>query len=170
MKKLTRLFGLVVAISCIISGCATQKVERETHQFRYELEAVGVGAQGTYQLKVWTYSKNANVAIEQAQKNAVHGVLFKGFQGKTGTVAGQKPLIADASIENTQADYFKPFFQNGGKYQLFVSLVNNGAIAAGDRIKVGKEYKIGVVVSVNKDNLRKELENQGIIKKLGGVF
>jgi ribosomal protein L21E len=161
---------MLVAISCIISGCATQKAEKETHQFRYELEAAGVGAQGTYQLKVWTYSRNVNVAIEQAKKNAVHGVLFKGFQGKTGTVAGQKPMIADASTENTRADYFKDFFKDGGKYQQFVSLVNNGAIATGDRIKVGKEYKIGIVVSVNKDNLRKELENQGIIKKLGGIF
>jgi hypothetical protein len=170
MKKFANLFILVVMVAFILSSCATQKVEKETHQFRYELEAAGVGAQGTYQLKVWTYSKNADVAIEQAKKNAIHGVLFKGFQGKTGVITGQKPMISDASAESTRADYFKDFFKDGGKYQQFVSLVNNGAIATGDRIKVGKEYKIGVVVSINKDNLRKELENQGIIKKLGGIF
>jgi ribosomal protein L21E len=170
MKRLVKLFGFVAVISCLISGCATQKIEKETHQFRYELEAAGVGAQGTYQIKVWTYSTRVNLAIEQAKKNAVHGVIFKGFQGKTGIVAGQKPMVADASIENTRSDYFKAFFEDGGGYQRFVSLVNNGAIAVGDRIKVGKEYKIGVVVSVNKDDLRKELENQGIIKKLGDIF
>jgi hypothetical protein len=107
--------------------------------------------------------------VEQAKKNAVHGVIFKGFASKD-RVSGQKPLAANAGIEQERKDYFEPFFANGGKYQQFVSLSNNGAIAPGDRIKVGKEYKIGVVVSVNVAELRKELERTGIIQKLGSIF
>ena len=52
----------------------------------------------------------------------------------------------------------------------FVSLTNDGAVAAGDRIKVGKEYKIGLIVSVRKDALRKDLEQAGIIKGLNSGF
>ena len=38
-------------------------------------------------------------------------------------------------------------------------------------VKVGKnEYKVGVVISVSKDLLRKDLEAAGIIKGLGAGF
>jgi hypothetical protein len=37
-------------------------------------------------------------------------------------------------------------------------------------MKVGKEYKVGVVVSVYKDNLRKALEQAGVIKGLNSLF
>ena len=52
----------------------------------------------------------------------------------------------------------------------FVSTSNDGAVAAEDRMKIGKEYKIGVVVSVNVSALRKDLEDAGIIKSLGAAF
>ena len=52
-----------------------------------------------------------------------------------------------------------------------MSLTTNGAIAAGDRIKISrKEYKIGVIVSVNKKLLRDELEAAGIIRGLSSGF
>ena len=37
-------------------------------------------------------------------------------------------------------------------------------------LKVGKEYKVGVIVSVQKDALRKALENAGVIKGLNYGF
>lgn len=43
-------------------------------------------------------------------------------------------------------------------------------IAADDRLRVGKEYKIGVVVSVKVSDLRRELEAAGIIKSLNAGF
>lgn len=52
----------------------------------------------------------------------------------------------------------------------FVSTSNDGAVDAGDVKKVGKEYKIGVVLSVNVSALRKDLEDAGIIKSLGAGF
>jgi GTP-sensing pleiotropic transcriptional regulator CodY len=52
----------------------------------------------------------------------------------------------------------------------FVSLASDGAVAAEDRMKVGKQYKIGVLVSVNVALLRKDLEDAGIIKSLNAGF
>ena len=37
-------------------------------------------------------------------------------------------------------------------------------------VKVGKTYKIGLVVSVSKDALRKALEKAGVVKALGAGF
>ena len=169
--KTIRTWCMFIAVALMMAACGTAKkaADVDTQQWRYELEAVGVGVQGTYQVKVWSYSKDPNVAIEQAKKNAVHGIIFKGFAGNE-RVPSQKSLVSNPSMDTERKDFFEPFFAHGGKYMKFVNLANNGAIAPGDRIKIGKEYKIGVVVSVNVSALRKELEDAGIIKKLGNIF
>ena len=139
-----------------------KKADKQTVAWRYELEAVATGVQGTYQIKVWSYSKNVETATEQAKKNAVHGIIFKGFPNK-GRVQGQKPLARNANLYEENEDFFKEFFKRGGgDYMKFVTLANNGQIAAGDRI--------GVVVSVNIAELRKYLETKGIIKGLSDGF
>ena len=53
----------------------------------------------------------------------------------------------------------------------FVNISNDGSVSGADRLKVGSMYKIGVTVSVQKDALRKYLEQAGVIKPLGvGIF
>ena len=76
----------------------------------------------------------------------------------------QKPLTNDPNLEQEKEVFLEIFLQKG-KYLKFVSLTNDGAVAAGDRLKVGKEYKIGIVVSVQKDALRKDLESQRMLLK-----
>jgi hypothetical protein len=172
MKKIVKLSSLILVmifgISIIISGQARIKADKDTERWRYEIEAVGVGTQGTYLIKVWSYSKKPNVAIEQAKKNAVHGVVFKGFAGKQG-VPGQKAL-ASPSVEQEKQEFFDDFFADNSKYMKFVGVSGDGSVAAEDRMKIGKEYKVGVVVSVNVAALRKDLEDDGIIKGLGSGF
>lgn len=167
--KFKQTFLLFVLLPFFSIAQSKKKADRETNEWRYEIEATGTGVQGTYQVKVWTYSKKAETAIEQAKKNAVHGIIFKGFPDKD-RVKGQKALAQSPNLEQEKADFFSEFFQDGGKFQKFVSLVNNGSIAPEDRIKIGKEYKIGVIVSVNVSGLRKDLEDAGIIKSLGNIF
>jgi hypothetical protein len=167
-----RACSMALSLICatqVLFAQARNKADRETEEWRYELEAVGVAAQGTEQVKVWTYSKKPIVAMEQASKNAVHGVVFKGYPNKD-RIPGQKPLLSDATLTDEQATFLDQFFDDGGPYQRFVSLIGNGTIAPEDRIKIGKEYKIGVVVKISTAELRKELERANIIKKLGAGF
>ncbi|MFB9077940.1 hypothetical protein ACFFLS_04640 [Flavobacterium procerum] len=166
--KYTITLLLFIAVSTI-SNAQQRKANKDTEAWRYEIEAVQTGTQGTYLIKVWSYSKKPEVATEQSKKNAIHGVIFKGFAGKSG-VPGQSPLTNNSNLEEEKADFFKSFFSDGGKYMKYVSLSNDGAVAAEDRMKIGKEYKIGVIVSVNVAELRKELENAGIIKSLSSGF
>jgi hypothetical protein len=168
-KKISFLFISILFFSIGANAQAKRKADKDTEAWRYEIEVVQTGTQGTYLVKVWSYSKKPDVAIEQAKKNAVHGVIFKGFTG-TSTVPGQKALTNNVNLEEEKADFFKPFFADGGKYMKFVSITNDGAVAAEDRMKIGKEYKVGVVVVVNISALRKDLEEAGIIKALGAGF
>lgn len=168
-KKISLLFVVILGFTFSANAQAKKKADKDTEAWRYEIEVVQTGTQGTYLIKVWSYSKKPDVAIEQAKKNAVHGVIFKGFTGKS-SVSGQKALTDNVNLEEEKADFFKPFFADGGKYMKFVSTSNDGAVAAEDRMKIGKEYKIGVVLSVNVSALRKDLEDAGIIKSLSSGF
>lgn len=174
MKALLGKIGfgsLIIILGSIqtLNAQARRKADKDTDRWRYEIEVVGTGVQGTYLIKVWSYSKKPDVAIEQAKKNAVHGVIFRGFAGKQG-ITGQKALSSNVNLVEEKSDFFEPFFKDNGKYIKFVSLTADGAVGAGDRIKIGKEYKVGVIVSVRVADLRKDLEEAGIIKKLGAGF
>lgn len=169
LNKISLLFLIIIGCTFVVNAQAKKKADKDTEAWRYEIEVVQTGTQGTYLVKVWSYSKKPDVAIEQAKKNAVHGIIFKGFTG-TSSVPGQKPLTSNVNLEDEKADFFKPFFADGGKYMKFVSISNDAAVAAEDRMKIGKEYKVGVVLSVNVSALRKDLEEAGIIKSLGAGF
>ena len=160
---------MIIGYTLVANAQAKRKADKDTEAWRYEIEVVQTGTQGTYLIKVWSYSKKPDVAIEQAKMNAVHGIIFRGFTG-TSSVPGQKALTSNVSLEEEKEHFFKPFFANGGKYMKFVSTSNDGAVAAEDRMKIGKEYKVGVIVSVNVSALRKDLEAEGIIKSLGAGF
>jgi hypothetical protein len=167
MKKVVVLLLLVSTFSMV--GQARKKADEDTKEWRYEIQCAGVGHDGTYLIKVWSYSKRGNVAIEQAKKNAVHGVIFKGFVGSEGCVS-QRALVPNPNIEAEKKEFFDLFFEDGGKYMKYVSVSTDGQISADDRKKVGKEYKIGIIISVMKDALRKDLEAAGVVRGLSSGF
>jgi hypothetical protein len=146
------------------------KAEVATKEWRYELECVGVGTQGSYLVKVWSYSKNAKVANEQSKKNAVHGIVFKGYAGSGQKCPSQRALTTQVGVEDQFESFFNKFFADGGDYMKYVSISGDGIPKAGDVQKVGKEYKVGIIVSVMKDALRKDLEAAGVIKGLSSGF
>ena len=168
MKKTLAL--ILFLVTMLSFGQAQKKADKATEIWRYEIECAGIGTDGTYLIKVWSYSKKGSVAITQAKKNAVHGILFKGFTGGARGCNSQKALVTNPNIENEKAEFFTPFFEDGGKYMKYVSASSDGNVDASDRMKVGKEYKIGVIVSVMKDALRHDLETASIIKGLSSGF
>lgn len=165
MKK--ALLLTIVAVIFGVLNCSAQKKKKTVHEFRYEVVSMGVGAQGTDLIKVYSYTKNDKEVSDLAKINAVHAVLFKGIAGTSGTEM-QPALVKNREKENN-AEFFDNFFENG-TYNQYVTLSSDGVVNAKDRMKVGKEYKIGIIVSVNKKDLRKYLESEGIIKGLGSMF
>jgi hypothetical protein len=160
------IFICFLLLSGTLFGQARKKADEDTENWRYEIEGQAEGKDGSYVVKVWSYSKKKDVAIEQAKKNAVHGIIFQGFTG-AGKVSSQPPIARTPGLEIEKADFFKTFFADNGPYMKYVSVTNDGSIDPNDRLKVGKEYKIGVLVSVKKDLLKKDLQAQGIIKAMG---
>ena len=166
MKK-SILFISILAAAIGLSSCATQKgANKDTDNFRYELECAGTGPRGSYLVKVWSCSRNPKIAAEQCKKNAVHGVIFKGYSGQNGCVA-QRALASDPGVELQYKEYFKRFFSDeNGEYLKYVSVTS----ASQEVVKVGKDYKVGIIVTVQKDALRKALEQAGVIRGLSSGF
>ncbi|NOY48647.1 MAG: hypothetical protein GXO84_10745 [Chlorobi bacterium] len=147
------------------------KANEDTKIWRYDLECEGIAKQGSKLVKVWSYSKNPKHAISRGMKNAVHGIIFKGYAGGGQGCTSFKPLVKSAETEAKFKDFFDKFFLDGGEYLKYVSAATDGSIAAGDRLKVSRrEYKIGIIVNVQSDQLRKRLEKEGIIRGLTSGF
>lgn len=165
MRKFLLL--LLVAATCLpaTASISKKKADKDTNQFRYEIECAGNAIQGTYLVKVWSYSKKAAVAENQCRKNAVHGVIFKGYGGGEGCVS-QRPMANTPGVETQHEEYFKSFFAEGGEFQKYASIMPGTT----ETVKVGREYKVGVVVSIRKDDLRRALEAAGIIRGLNSGF
>jgi hypothetical protein len=169
IKTIALMLTLLLSAALMnkVSAQAARKADKDTKNWRYEIECAGVGNDGTYLVKVWSYSKKPSVAIDQAKKNAVHGIVFQGFAGGAKGCTAQKALASSPAIEQEKADFFDEFFADNGKYMKYVGSSNDGVT---ERMKVGKEYKVGVIVSVQKDALRKDLEAAGIIRGLSSGF
>ena len=61
---------------------------------------------------------------------------------------------------------FNEFLKPGGKYLKFISLSSNNI----EVFKSDEMQKVGVTLTIQKDNLRKELEAANIIKTLTNGF
>lgn len=166
MRKIL-IISAAMAIMLSFGSCASKSsMNKDTNRFRYDIECAGTGASGTYLVKVWSYSTDRKKAAQQAMKNAVHGVIFKGINGGNGC-ASQRALAANPGVEIEYQEYFNRFFNDdNGEYNKYASSTG----AAPEEIKVNNEYKVGVVVVVHKDALRQALEAAGVIKGLNYGF
>lgn len=132
---------------------------------QYDIQSAGSGAQGYYLVEVSSYvTKSSQIGEDTVLRDAVHGVLFRGFAGANGSPS-QRPLAGSALNEQTHQDFFTEFFKSGG-YRSYATFVSGSLKTT----RVGKQYKVTGTVSVAKDQLRKDLEKAGVIRSLSSGF
>ncbi|KJD35551.1 hypothetical protein PW52_07255 [Tamlana sedimentorum] len=170
--KNSLILVILFAFSCTVNAqWKKNKANKDTKIWRYDIECEGIAKQGSKLIKVWSYSKNPKHAISSGMKNAVHGIIFKGYAGGGQGCTSLKPLSDDVSKEDEYQEFFDNFFADGGEYLKYVSSATDGSVAPGDRLKISKrEYKIGIIVNVQYNQLRKRLEKEGIIRGLTSGF
>lgn len=171
MKNHFVLF-LCLAVTTLSFGQRKQRLaDKDTKNWHYDIECVNTAKKGHKLIKVWSYSKRPKYAITQSWKNAVHGIIFKGISGKDRRCTDFRPLMNKPMTDKQYDRFFKDFFLDSGDYSQYVSDAEDGDVNPQDVKKVGRKmYKIGVIVNVNVDELRKRLEAEGIINGLSTGF
>lgn len=166
MKKVVFYLGLVVLM--LMTSCSTSN-KMSTTVRTYDVETMGVGNDGTYLIKVTDYFRTTDetVYLDGLKKDAVHCVIYSGIPAGNGSI-NQPPLMnKDTKIEgNEQA--LNEFFEQKQYLQFINTIVNSSKTIV--KLKDSKDYKISVVISVNKDQLRKYLIDNNIIKSLDYIF
>lgn len=135
----------------------------------YEIETFDVGVRDTKSVKVWGEGKNVILASEDAKRNAVAAAIFAGFP-PGGSAAATPPLASNPGTEARYADFFESFFADGGEYLQFIKVTTDGVASGRDRIKVKNGYKVGLYLVLAQSDLRKRLEEAGVITSLGEIF
>lgn len=161
MRKLS--FILLTLVSLLVFSIAANAKDDEV--LEYEITGNGTGMQGTYLISVTVITKDKKIQDSEIARCAVHGVLFRGFSSKENR-QNQKPLAGSPMAESQHADFFNSFFKEDGPFAGYVSEVDGSR----QIVKSGKKYRVTSVVTVNKDQLRRDLEKAGIIKGLNSAF
>lgn len=168
------LFTAVAILSTILLSTANAQSRKErkvlyNSNYNYEVTALGVGQDGTKVFKVWGYGKKVEDAIMNAKELGVAACIFKGLPGGAGS-APTPAIVTESNAEVKYAEYFETFFELGGKYMQYIVATGDGVPSGQDRLKIKKGYKVGLTVQISYDALRKQLEADGIARKLNAGF
>jgi len=169
MKK--SIFTLIIGILIVSTVIGQTRKERKAmydSQYNYEIACLGVGNDGTKLVKVWGYGKKVDNAIYDAKRTAVAAVIFRGVPAGNG--AAPTPSLLPIDGYETNQPFFDEFFKDGGMYLSFVNLTTDGTPGGKDNIKMSHGYKVAVSASINFNELRKYLQDKGIVKRLDAGF
>jgi hypothetical protein len=153
LHKLTKLIGIIIFM-IIVSSCSYKTLP--TSEVNYLS-----GKDGTITMRAIGIGVNNEDAIYDAEKNAFDVLLFRGLPESEQKVA----LIGtnEAEEKNKHKDYFNKFYIEK-RYKTFVM----SSIPTSDLIKhKGGKKSIAVDIKINLVALRKDLEQNNIIRKFG---
>ncbi|MBQ8969327.1 MAG: hypothetical protein IJ064_06325 [Bacteroidaceae bacterium] len=159
-KLLKRHISRIVLMACVLTFALPTLADDLPD---YQIEGAGTGSQGTYLVRVSVLSKKSKVSDDEIGRCAIHGVLFRGFASKENRQQ-QKPLAGSPMVEMQQKAFFDDFFKSA--YQNYYQMVSGSRQV----VKAGKQYKVTSVVTVSKDQLRKDLVAADVIKGLNTGF
>lgn len=129
---------------------------------KFDTECLGVEGDGSQTVRAWGTGRNRSDAVEQAKKNAVSDILFKGVRGGS-QECNLKPLVPEVNARERYEEYFDRFFMDGGEYTKFVSAADEKLFSKNkQKNKIGAYF--GVTVRVLRSELRAQLKADGVIK------
>lgn len=166
MKRIVTYLLLVIAL--FLTSCSSSKKMTSTVK-QYNVETMGVGNDGTYLIRVTDYfrSNDESVYLDGLKKDAIHCVIYQGIPAGNGSMKQPALMNADTRVEgNEQA--LNEFFEQKQYLNFINSVVNSSKKIT--KMKDSKDYKISVVISVEKEELRKYLIDNNIIKPLDFLF
>ncbi len=161
------LCSMLLVILMLASCSSSKNISSNVRQ--YDVETLGIGMDGTYLIKVTDYFRTTDekIYLDGLKKDAVHCVIYTGIPAGNGSMKQPALMTNDTRIEGNE-EALNDFFEQKLYLNYINSVVNSSKTIT--KIKGSKDYKIGVGISVNKDDLRKYLIDNNIIKPLNYLF
>ena len=156
------ILSLLTILSLTFYSCRTDtKIVSTASTAQFGAQNLGANLDGTVTFRTWGHGYNKAHAIENARKEAVRQILFKGL---TGTGDGNlRPLLTEVNAEEKYQYYFSKFFAYGGEYMNYVSARDQNR-KSGMKSASNTQEQWGCIVTVNRIALQDKLINDGILK------
>ena len=155
-----------IVILAILLTCSIKLFSFAANNLSYQTECVSMEMDGYITLKIWDSKKGVKYTSEQSRKDAIHAILYSGIAGSKGCTT-QSPFLNKIEAQENFKSIEKSFFSIKGKWTIFTrSSEIETTLPDNLGIKNWKVYQ----VSVSKNELRKYLEEQKIIKSLNNGF
>jgi len=155
---------MMASLAVMIISCKPQS--DIAGNYKFETECLGVELDGSQTLKVWGSGRTRADAIEQAKKNGVRDVLFKGIRNGTSD-CNVKPVLPEVNIQEKFEDYFNKFFTDDGPYKEFIALRKiNYAPTTHEviyKVTFGGTLYYGVIIKVLRADLKKKMIQDNIL-------
>lgn len=146
MKKYILISALLILT---LAGCNTAKDIDSTYA-NHNFEVQCVDTDGDYEiLRSWGKGNDKDDSIEQAKKNALRAVMFKGITGGNGNCR-VRPIILAVNAEENNRQYFNEFFAKKGPWKNFVKIDEKRGSRKVSRNNEIENWEVTVVVDVDK--------------------
>ena len=129
--------------------------------FAQETECISKEMDGSLTLRVWGTGRNKTDALEQAKKQAVYDVLFKGVT-RGNTDYNMRPIMTEVNARQRYQDYFDIFFMDRGEYRKYISMEDKRVGSTRTRRNY-RDVTVGTTVRVLVPQLRARLKEDGLL-------
>ncbi len=130
--------------------------------YAQETECIGKEMDGSLTLRVWGTGRNRTDALEQAKKQAVYDVLFRGV-AKGNTDYTMRPIMTEVNARERYQDYFDIFFMDRGEFLKYISMEDKRAGSTKVARRNFRDVTVGVTVRVLVPQLRARLKADGLL-------
>ena len=161
-KPLLLLCALAALVVAAVSCRRDIVINEQNSYVNFDTQCLGSNMDGTMRVKAWGSGATRAKAIENARRNALRDVIFKGISGGSAE-CNSAPLTYEVNARERYQYYFDAFFADGGAYTSYTSL-DDETLTGRTQAKGLVQQSYGVVVTVNRTALRQRLINDGIIK------
>ena len=156
MKKfIIQILCTVFILTFSLSSIAQSKQTKTASYHKYETECLEDKLDGNFIFMAWGSGSTKKEAIDQAQRNAINDILFKGVNKSTCNV---RPLILEVQAAEKYRYYVADFFSKD--YRDYISIEKSPKSKKKSRSKT----VYGIKVKIDVEGIRKKLKTDNIIK------
>lgn len=159
MEKLNKRLLLILVISLIgFNSC--KSIKNNASYYSYDVKCIGSALNGIQTVKAWGKGLDKAEALEQAKKNALDEVLFKGIRQGT-TDCNTRPIVSEINAKTKYQYYFNSFYSQD--YSSFATI--NTKKNKIEKIETDQGYLIGAIITIEIADLKQRLFDDNILSQ-----